>query len=142
MELKYILPSVISFFLAVIAFIPLAKYRLKNTEEENIRQGIKLEKGQEKLHELEVLILRKESESSNKSMNKMADALLLVAESNSKFQSIVETQAVLIQRSNETSIRAHDRLDCHIKDVAKEIDHIKEKFVSHQHLEAILGKKL
>ena len=140
MEWKYIIGPAISFILAVVAFIPLAKYRLKSTEEVNVRQGIEIERGKERYHALEKHILEMKNEAANKYMEKLADALVLVAESNTKFQSIVETQAVLIQKANDTCDRAHTRIDEHIKDTTKGFDHIQEKFVSHQHLDAVLKK--
>ena len=81
------------------------------------------------------------NDASNKYMEKLADALLLVAESNSKFQSIVETQSILIQKANDTCDRAHTRIDTHIKDTTRGLDSIREKYVSHPFLETTLKNK-
>lgn len=138
MELKFFIGPIISFVMALIAFVPLVKYRLKSTEEATEKQRQDIQKNKDDNHRLELLISENEKNSNSKSMNKLADALHLVAESNSKFQSILETQTVLIQKANEASDRAHYRLDSHIKEVTTELNTIREKYVSHPFLKEAL----
>ena len=138
MEWKYVVGPAIAFVLSLVAFIPLVKYRLKATEENTEQQRKDIDANREKHHQLEILILKNENDSNSKAMIKMAEALLLVAESNSKFQSIIESQTVLIQKAHETSTRAHSRLDEHIDKSGKELDDVKEKFVSHKHFDTVL----
>jgi len=138
MELKYIIPSVISLILSIIAFIPLVKWRLKSTEDVTAKQATDIQQIKDDSHRLEILILQNESASTTKSMEKMAEALLLIAESNSKFQSIIESQTLLIQKAHEASTRAHSRIDEHVKDNIHDLDDIKEKFVSHKHFDTVL----
>lgn len=134
MEWKYITGPAISFVLTLIAFISLTKYRLKATEENTEKQRKEIQKMKERSHELELKILTSENDSNNKAMAKMADAMLLVAESNSKFLSIIEGQTELIEK-------AHSRIDEHIKENGREIGNIKEKYVSHPFLTEALKSK-
>ena len=141
MELKFFIGPVIAFISALIAFGPLVKYRLKATEETTEKQRKDIQKNKDDNHRLELLIKQNENDSNSKSMIKMAEALLMVAESNSKFQSIIESQTLLIQKAHEASTRAHSRLDEHIKDSIHELDDVREKFVSHKHLDTIMNLK-
>lgn len=138
MELKFIIGPVISFVLALIAFGPLVKYRLKATEENTDKQSKDIQKNKDVSHGLELRILEMKNDSSNKFMEKLADALVLVAESNSKFQTILETQTVLIQKANESGDRVHYRLDDHIKEVSTEFNIIRKEYVSHPYLKEAL----
>lgn len=141
MEFKFFIGPAIAFISALIAFVPLVKYRLKATEESTEQQKKDIQKNKDANHRLELLIERKDNENQSKAMNKMAEALLMVAESNSKFQSIIESQTLLIQKAHEASTRAHSRLDEHIKDSIHELDDVREKFVSHKHLDTVLNLK-
>ena len=138
MEWKYVVGPLIAFILSLLAFAPLVKYRLKATEQNTEQQRKDIQKIKDENHRLELLIGSKENDSNNKAMVKMADAMLLVAESNSKFQSIVEAQTELIKKAHEASTRAHSRLDEHIKDNLHDIGDIKEKYVSHKHFDTVL----
>ena len=141
MEWKFIAGPLVAFTLSLIAFVPLVKYRLKATEENTEKQSKDIQANKDENHRLELLILQNENDSNSKSMIKMAEALLLVAESNSKFQSIVEAQTVLIQKAHEASTRAHSRLDDHVKDNIHDLNDIKEKYVSHPFLKEALKSK-
>lgn len=134
MELKLFIGPAISFVLALIAFIPLVKYRLKATEKITEQQRLTILKIEEKSHEMELKMLASENDASSKAMAKMADAMLLVAESNSKFLSIIDVQSELIKQ-------CHTRIDEHIKENGREIGNIKEKYVSHPFLTEALKSK-
>lgn len=140
MEWRYVAGPAIAFILSLIAFMPLVKYRLKATEESTKQQKKDIQKNKDENHRLELLISKNENESNNKAMAKMADAMLLVAESNTKFQSIVEAQTELIKKAHDASTRAHSRLDEHVKDNARDLDNIKENFVSHKYFDDVLKK--
>lgn len=141
MEWRYVIGPAIAFILSLIAFIPLVKYRLKSTEVETAQQRRDIEKNKDGNHRLELLILQNENDSHSKSMDKMAEALLLVADSNAKFQSILETQNIMIQKISETAARAHSRIDENSKENAHELGDIREKYVSHPFLIEALKNK-
>lgn len=134
MEFKVFIGPVLSFVVTLIASISLIKWRLKATERITDLQRKDIRKVEEKNHALELKILSNENDASSKAMAKMADAMLLVAESNSKFLSIINVQSELIEK-------AHTRLDAHIKDNTNQIDNIKEKYVSHPFLTEALKSK-
>ena len=138
MDLKFFIGPAISFVLALIAFVPLVKYRLREIEEETDSQGEEIQKNKDDNHRLELLILQNDKDSNSKSMIKMAEALLLVAESNTKFQSIVEAQTELIKKAHDASTRAHERIDEQAMRTAKDLDDVKEKFVSHKYFDDVV----
>lgn len=139
MEWRYVIGPTISFVAALIAFMALAKYRLKATEEETRQQRKDIQANKDDNHRLELLIKDNENDSNSKAMVKMAEALLLVAESNSKFQPIIEAQTELIKKTQEAIIRSHSRLDKHIEDNVRDLDKIKEDYVSHKYFDDVVG---
>lgn len=135
---KYIAPSIVAFVFSLIATVPLVKWRLKTTEDITRTQGRKIEKQSESQHKLEMKILESGRDLSAKSMEKVSEALLVIAESNTKFQYILEGQTELIKKAHESSIRAHERIDTLIKETDYNFKQAAKELVSHKYFDDVI----
>ncbi len=138
MEWKYVVGPAIAFVLSLVAFVPLVKLRLKNTEEQTTKQAAGITQNEREIHRLELLIERKENENQNKAMEKFTEAMGLLIESNAKFQTLIDGQTILIKKAIDSSSRAHERIDVLEKETNSNFKEMNKELVSHPFLKEAL----
>lgn len=147
-----ILPSLVTFILSLMAVVPLIKWRLKESEDLNNKQEIvisdmaklvnqsNMEREKEN-HRLELLIKDRDSGYIGDAMTKVANALVVVAETNNKVITLIDSQNIMISKIDKSCGKAHSRIDESIQHTEYELKDIREKYVSHRHYDGMRENK-
>lgn len=113
----------VTFILTLLSAIPLIRHRLKATETKTAEQSKDIKQLESERTRLEMLILTNDNNVIAEALNKIAESLLLNAQTNAKYEAI-------IAGLSESTRRAHTRLDDHVVDNQHTIDALKRDFVA------------